>query len=62
MSGEGPKFSVSKMNFRGALATLRVATAPRKFAPKLSNSLVNNALMVNSPVTLGPRVDLELSR
>jgi len=50
MSGQEPKFSVSKERDRGALATVRVATGLRKFEIKLSNSLVNNALVVNSRV------------
>jgi len=47
--GEVGKFSGSKESDWGPKATVGVATGPRRDAPKLSDSLLNDPLWVNDP-------------
>lgn len=49
------KFSGSSPRVRGAKLTITVASAPRKNAPKLSDSLVHSPRWVNAPVPSAPR-------
>jgi hypothetical protein len=49
------KFSGSKESAWGAVGNATVTTGPRKTAPELSDSLVNDPLRVNDPVPTGPQ-------
>lgn len=49
------KFSGSKERVSAAKATIRVAPAPQKNAPKLSNSLVHDPFWVNDPFRTAAR-------
>jgi hypothetical protein len=49
------KVSVSGEIRQGPKGTMRVPSAPRKSAEKLSDSRVNNPLGVNNLVSFGPR-------
>jgi hypothetical protein len=55
MLANGAVFSVSRESNRAAKATMGVATGPRRFPEKLSESLVNNPLWVNNRVRLEAR-------
>ena len=48
-----PRLSISTETNRGPRGTLRVPSAPRNLAPKLSESLVNRGLGVNNAVPFG---------
>ena len=54
-----PVLSVSRENFRGPKATLKVASAHRNLGPKVSKSLINTPPKVNTLVAFGVRSGLE---
>ena len=51
-------FSSSRENVWGPNVTPTFTTGSRRIPPKLSESLVNNPLWVNNPVTTGPQSDV----